>query len=77
MAGFSVSKIKGQGPGSRLLRLIAIAVGRNDLGVLLQALEDVGGARVQFMRALQIAHAALGPDHTSVATVCHNLDGLL
>jgi Flp pilus assembly protein TadD len=54
-----------------------VAVWRNDLGSVLQALGDLEGARAQYERALAIGEAALDPDHPTVATIRGNLDGVL
>jgi tetratricopeptide (TPR) repeat protein len=54
-----------------------VAVWRNNLGRVLQALGDLPSARVQIERALQITEAALGPNHAEVAAWHSNLGGLL
>jgi hypothetical protein len=53
-----------------------VGTARNNLGLVLQDLADLAGARVQLERALVIDEAAYGPDHPTVATVRANLLGL-
>jgi eukaryotic-like serine/threonine-protein kinase len=49
----------------------------SDLGVVLQDLGDLEGARVQLERALEISEAALGPDHPTLATFRSNVTSVL
>jgi tetratricopeptide (TPR) repeat protein len=54
---------------------VAIAV--NNLGLVLQALGDLAGAKACYERALRIDEAAFGPDHPNVARDVNNLGGVL
>jgi Flp pilus assembly protein TadD len=54
-----------------------VAKWRSNLGLVLQDLGDLEGARVQVERALAISEAALGPDHPTVAALRDNLSGAL
>jgi hypothetical protein len=53
-----------------------VGIWRNNLGLVLQDLGDLPGAREQFERALTISEAALGPDHPTVRTMRGNLDSV-
>ena len=53
-----------------------VGIWRNNLGLVLQDLGDLAGARAQFERALTVGEATLGPDHPTVATMRANLDSL-
>ena len=52
----------------RLARSSTMGTWSSALGVVLQDLGDLEGARVQLERALEISEAALGPDHPTLAT---------
>jgi Flp pilus assembly protein TadD len=54
-----------------------MAVRLSGLGLLLQDLGDLEGARVQLERALAVGEAALGPNHPTVTTIRGNLGSLL
>jgi tetratricopeptide (TPR) repeat protein len=54
-----------------------IAILVNNLGLVLQALGDLGGARAAFERALAIGEKTLGPDHPGLATRVNNLGEVL
>lgn len=55
----------------------AVAIRRNNLGVLLKDLGDLGGAREQLERALKTMKEALGPDHRRVTKLQKNLDAVI
>ena len=52
------------------------ATSLNNLGFLLQAQRDLGGARPYYERALHIFMARLGPNHVFTQTVQRNLAAL-
>jgi tetratricopeptide (TPR) repeat protein len=54
-----------------------LGVRRTNLGILLQDLGDLSGAKSQFERTLEIDEAAYGPDHPEVATDRGNLGSVL
>jgi hypothetical protein len=49
----------------------------NELGLVLQDLGDLAGARTQLERAREITAATLGPDHPTMAIYRDNLDRVL
>ena len=54
-----------------------MAAWHSNLGLVLRELGDLGGARAQHERALEIGQATLGPDHPDVAVYRRNLDDVL
>ncbi len=48
----------------------------NNLAYLKKAAGDIEGAEAQFLRALQILHTELGPDHEETAAVSNNIGAL-
>jgi Flp pilus assembly protein TadD len=48
----------------------------NNLGMVLQYLGDLAGARAAYERALRIFEEFLPPEHPSIRTVRGNLEGL-
>ena len=54
-----------------------VGTARNNLGLVLQDLADLAGARAQLERALVIDEAAYGPDHPAVGRDRNNLGGVL
>jgi len=55
----------------------AVAIRRNNLGVLLKDLGDLEGARDQLERALEIMREAVGPEHRRVAKLEKNLQAII
>lgn len=53
-----------------------IAALSNNLAYLKKAAGDVEGAEAHFLRALQILHTELGPDHEETAAVSNNIGAL-
>lgn len=53
-----------------------VAIRVNNLGLVLQDLGDLAGARAHFERALAIAEKAYGPDHPTVVAIRDNLNRL-
>jgi tetratricopeptide (TPR) repeat protein len=56
--------------------LLDIAALSNNLAYLKKAAGDVEGAEAQFLRALEILHKELGPDHEETAAVSNNIGAL-
>ncbi len=56
--------------------LIDVAVMANNLAYLKKADGDIDGAENDFLRALEILHKELGPDHEETATLSNNLGAL-
>jgi tetratricopeptide (TPR) repeat protein len=56
--------------------LLDIAALCNNLAYLKKAAGDIEGAEKQFLRALQILHTELGPDHEETAAVSNNIGAL-
>ena len=54
-----------------------MAIAHNNLGMVLQDLGDLGGARAAYERALAIDEAAYGREHPQVAIDGNNLGGML
>jgi hypothetical protein len=54
-----------------------VATWHNNLGMVLQALGELEGARAQYEQALVIGEAARGPDDRTVATIRGNLNSVL
>ena len=54
-----------------------MATNVNNLGIVLQALGDLPGAKAAYERALKIDEKAFGPDHPNVATDVNNLGRVL
>ena len=55
----------------------AVAIRRNNLGVLLKDMGDLKGAREQLEQALETMKEALGPDHRRVARLEKNLAAVI
>jgi tetratricopeptide (TPR) repeat protein len=53
-----------------------IAALSNNLAYLKKTAGDIEGAEAQFLRALQILHTELGPDHEETAAVSNNIGAL-
>lgn len=53
-----------------------IAALSNNLAYLKKAAGDIEGAEAHFLRALQILHTELGPDHEETAAVSNNIGAL-
>jgi tetratricopeptide (TPR) repeat protein len=56
--------------------LLDVATLSNNLAYLKKAAGDVEGAEAHFLRALQILHTELGPDHEETAAVSNNIGAL-
>ena len=56
--------------------LLDVATLSNNLAYLKKAAGDVEGAEAQFLRALEILHKELGPDHEETAAVSNNIGAL-
>ena len=56
--------------------LLDVATLSNNLAYLKKAAGDIEGAEAHFLRALQILHTELGPDHEETAAVSNNIGAL-
>lgn len=56
--------------------LLDVAAMSNNIAYLKKAAGDVEGAEAHFLRALEILHRELGPDHEETASVSNNIGAL-
>jgi tetratricopeptide (TPR) repeat protein len=56
--------------------LLDVASMANNIAYLKKAAGDVEGSEAHFLRALEILHRELGPDHEETAAVCNNIGAL-
>lgn len=56
--------------------LLDVATLSNNLAYLKKSAGDIEGAEAHFLRALQILHTELGPDHEETAAVSNNIGAL-